>query len=102
MGVLEGDVSVRIDPSLYCETPDCRRPKETGRSYCTPCIRLARAVGRHLDDEDGCPAASLQVCAGSITAETLDSWPVLSEYEMDRLDDLRLDAQRDAELEDES
>lgn len=44
-------MSARIDPRLYCATPDCRRPRETGRSYCTPCIRLARAVGRQLDDE---------------------------------------------------
>ena len=44
----------RINPALVCESPDCKRPKATGRSYCTPCIRLARAVGGHLDDEDGC------------------------------------------------
>jgi hypothetical protein len=27
------------------------RPKATGREYCTPCIKLARAVGRRLPDE---------------------------------------------------
>lgn len=93
-------MSVRIDPSLYCATRDCRRPRETGRYYCSAHIRLARAVGVHLDDEDGCTPDAAQECWP--TAEALKSWPVLSEYEMDRLDDLRLDAQRDAELEDES
>jgi predicted RNA polymerase sigma factor len=40
-----------INPDLYCSESRCRRPKETGRDYCTPCIKLARAVGRYLDDE---------------------------------------------------
>lgn len=93
---------VRIDPSLICQTPECKRPRETGRAYCTPCIRLARAVGRHLDDEDGCTPVPEPSYPYAVSDEVLDSWPVLSEYEMDRLDDLRLDAQRDTELEDES
>jgi hypothetical protein len=40
-----------VNPDLYCSETRCRRPKETGREYCTPCIKLARAVGRRLDDE---------------------------------------------------
>jgi hypothetical protein len=44
-------VSYWINPHLYCSDGWCRRPKETGREYCTPCIKLARAVGRRLDDE---------------------------------------------------
>jgi hypothetical protein len=44
-------VSYRIDPDLYCSEWRCKRPKATGREYCTACIRLARAVGRRLDDE---------------------------------------------------
>jgi hypothetical protein len=44
-------VSYWINPELFCSEWCCTRPKATGREYCTPCIRLARAVGRHLDDE---------------------------------------------------
>lgn len=44
-------MSYHIDPDLYCSERRCKRPKETGRQYCTPCIKLARAVGRRLDDE---------------------------------------------------
>ncbi|HWF50703.1 MAG TPA: hypothetical protein VG294_08690 [Solirubrobacteraceae bacterium] len=44
-------MSYSIDPVLYCSETRCKRPKETGREYCTPCIKLARAVGRRLDDE---------------------------------------------------
>jgi predicted RNA polymerase sigma factor len=44
-------VSYRINPDLYCTEGCCKRPKATGREYCTPCIRLARAVGRRMDDE---------------------------------------------------
>jgi hypothetical protein len=44
-------VSYKIDPDLYCSEGRCKRPKATHRQYCTPCIRLARAVGRRLDDE---------------------------------------------------
>lgn len=44
-------MSYWIDPFLYCSEWSCTRPKETGREYCTPCIKLARAVGRRLDDE---------------------------------------------------
>jgi hypothetical protein len=44
-------VSYWINPDLYCSEGPCTRPKATGRAYCTPCIRLARAVGRRLDDE---------------------------------------------------
>ena len=44
-------MSYWIDPSLYCSEWSCTRPKATGREYCTPCIRLARAVGRRMDDE---------------------------------------------------
>jgi hypothetical protein len=44
-------VSYNIDPYLYCSEWRCRRPKETGRAYCTPHIKLAKAVGRRLDDE---------------------------------------------------
>ena len=43
-------MSYWIDPDLYCL--ECwKRPKAAGRAYCTPCIRLARAVGRRMDDE---------------------------------------------------
>ena len=44
-------MSYNVNPDLYCSEGRCKRPKETGREYCTPCIRLARAVGRRLDDE---------------------------------------------------
>jgi hypothetical protein len=44
-------LSYRIDPDLYCSEEVCKRPKASGRAYCTPCIKLARAVGRSLDDE---------------------------------------------------
>lgn len=44
-------MSYWINPHLYCSDGWCRRPKETGREYCTPCIKLARAVGRRMDDE---------------------------------------------------
>jgi hypothetical protein len=44
-------VSYWINPDLYCSESRCKRPKETSREYCTPCIKLARAVGRRLDDE---------------------------------------------------
>jgi predicted RNA polymerase sigma factor len=44
-------VSYKIIPDLYCSEGRCKRPKETGREYCTPHIKLARAVGRRLDDE---------------------------------------------------
>lgn len=39
-----------INPAGYCESEGCKYPKETGRDYCTRCIRLARAVARRLDD----------------------------------------------------
>lgn len=44
-------MSYKINPDLYCSEGRCKRPKATHREYCTPCIRLARAVGRRLDDE---------------------------------------------------
>jgi hypothetical protein len=44
-------VSYQINPDLYCSEGRCKRPKETGREYCTPHIKLAKAVGRRLDDE---------------------------------------------------
>ena len=44
-------MSYWINPDLYCSEGSCRRPKATGREYCTPCIKLARAVGRRMDDE---------------------------------------------------
>jgi predicted RNA polymerase sigma factor len=44
-------VSYWINPDLYCSEGCCRRPKASGREYCTACIRLARAVGRRLPDE---------------------------------------------------
>ena len=49
--VFKEPVSYWINPDLYCSEERCRRPKATHREYCTPCIRLARAVGRRLDDE---------------------------------------------------
>jgi hypothetical protein len=45
-------VSYKIDPDLYCSEGGCKRPRAAGRDYCTPCIKLARAVGRRLDDEE--------------------------------------------------
>ena len=44
-------MSYRVNPDLYCTEGRCMRPKDTGREYCTPHIKLARAVGRRLDDE---------------------------------------------------
>jgi hypothetical protein len=44
-------VSYKINPDLYCSEGRCKRPKASGREYCTPCIKLARAVGRRLADE---------------------------------------------------
>jgi predicted RNA polymerase sigma factor len=44
-------VSYYVNPDLYCSEGRCKRPKATGRDYCTPCIKLARAVGRRMDDE---------------------------------------------------
>ena len=44
-------MSYKINPDLYCSEGRCKRPKATDRQYCTPCIKLARAVGRRLDDE---------------------------------------------------
>jgi hypothetical protein len=44
-------VSYTVNPDLYCSDGRCKRPKETGREYCTPHIKLAKAVGRRLDDE---------------------------------------------------
>ena len=44
-------MSYWVNPDLYCSEWRCKRPKETGREYCTPCIKLARAVGRRMDDE---------------------------------------------------
>ncbi len=44
-------MSYKINPYLYCSEGRCKRPKETGREYCTPHIKLARAVGRRLPDE---------------------------------------------------
>lgn len=44
-------MSYWINPHLYCSEGCCKRPKAAGRDYCTPCIKLARAVGRRLDDE---------------------------------------------------
>jgi hypothetical protein len=44
-------VSYWINPDLFCSEGRCKRPKATGREYCTPCIKLARAVGRRMDDE---------------------------------------------------
>ena len=50
-GIVVGRVSYWINPDLYCSEWCCTRPKAAGREYCTPCIRLARAVGRRMDDE---------------------------------------------------
>ena len=56
-------MSYWINPHLYCSDGWCRRPKETGREYCTPCIKLARAVGRRMDDapEDDLELALVRV-----------------------------------------
>lgn len=64
----------RIDPNLVCLTSGCSRPRECDRSYCSGCIRLARAVGRSLGDEDGCqPDLTLTDVAPSVTVDTPDA-----------------------------
>lgn len=69
----EGRLSYRIDPFLYCTEWPCRRPKETGREYCTPHIKLAKAVGRRLDDEpEDDPALALVKVQGRYTSHLAD------------------------------
>jgi|HubBroStandDraft_2_1064218.scaffolds.fasta_scaffold3071981_1 hypothetical protein len=65
-------MSYWINPELYCSEWRCMRPKATGRDYCTPCIRLARAVGRRLDDDPEDPDMAIIRVQGRYTSHLAD------------------------------
>jgi hypothetical protein len=60
----ESTLSYKVNPDLYCSDKGCTRPKETGRQYCTPSIKLAKAVGRYLDDDPAEPMSAVDKLQG--------------------------------------
>lgn len=54
-------MSYSIDPDRYCSAEGCTRPKATGETVCSPCSRLARAVGAQGGStDDSGPATGLR------------------------------------------